>query len=217
MAAKKIVIVLMGLVLVAVGFHRFSLASVTGSPFTSPISPPLLSATESPFTSPISTPSPTAPSTGEVQAALRHVPETYDIPLHRLRIGDEIIIEHPLTRRTLWEAKVTDRRYPRAYLVETDLDSGQVVDGEEVRRLEREAYLQKYGKLEPELYDRLQALRDGDVIKVSIWLSSVSLMEIWEQVADQHPEAGLESPRPTNGADLKLYEQTKGEMRAAQT
>jgi subtilisin family serine protease len=203
---KYRVAVLIILVLVVVGFHRFSLASVTDVPFGSLF--------ESPFASPLPTPS-LPPLTNEAQIALRHVSETYDIPLDRLQVGDETIIEYPLTRRTLWEAKVADRKHPRAYLVEIDVDSGQIVDGEKVRQLEGEAYLSKYGKLEPELYDRLQTMRNDDVIKVSIWVSSVSVTEMWEQVAQQYPEAVLEGPRPTKSSDLDLHRQITAEMKAA--
>lgn len=147
--------------------------------------------------------------------ALRYVSETYEIPLDRLQVGDETIIDYPLAHRTLWEAKVADRQHPRAYLVEIDVDSGQIVDGEKVRQLEGEAHLSKYGKLEPELYDRLQTMRNDDVIKVSIWVSSVSVTEMWEQVAQQYPEAVLEGPRPTKSSDLDLHRQITAEMKAA--
>ena len=67
---KYRVAVLIILVLVVVGFHRFSLASVTDVPFHSLF--------ESPFASPLPTPS-LPPLTSEARIALRHVSETYDI------------------------------------------------------------------------------------------------------------------------------------------
>jgi len=195
------------LVLAIAGFHRFSLASVTDVPFDSLF--------QSPFASPLPTPSP-PPLTTEAQMALRYVSETYEIPLDRLQVGDETVIEYPSAHRTLWEAKVADRQYHRAYLVEIDIDTGEVVDGEKVRELEGEVYLEKYGKLEPGLYDRLQTMHNDDVIKVSIWVSSVSVTEIWEQVAQQYPEAVLEGPRPTKSSDLDLHRQIAAEMKATQ-
>ena len=74
------------------------------------------------------------------------------------------------------------------------------MDGEAIRKAEGETYLKKYGKLEPDLYDRLQVLDDGEKIKVSIWLTPVDIEQIRAQVATRSPNVKLEGWR--SGAQL---------------
>lgn len=212
MKVKRPLAVLVILMVVAVVLQQLSLAAGIQSTFSSPIPTP--SPTSSPF--PLPTPSPTPPPSDEAQIALRYVSETHDIPLDKLQVGDEIISQYPLTGRTLWRAKVGDAQGTKVYLVEIDLENRQVVDGEAIRRAEGEAYRQTYGKLEPDLYDRLQTLDDGETIKVSIWLLPVDVEQIRAQVVARYPEARLEGFRPGRETDLELYEKIYAEMKEAE-
>lgn len=97
-----------------------------------------------------------------------------------------------------------------------DKNSEQVVDGEAMREAEVQSRIEKYGKLEPALHERIQTMSPDETVKVSIWLASVDTERIQAEVAARYPAANLIDRRPSRETDPKLYEQIFAEMRAAE-
>lgn len=124
----------------------------------------------SPFTSPLPTPSivPTAvPSSEWAQQALNFVATSHNIPLDKLLIVNEHERFYPVTGRKFRAFTVLDTRTPQSpsYSFLIDTTTGKIEeDVAAVRAAEDAATSNKYGKLQPALYDCLQQVTDNTVL-----------------------------------------------------
>ncbi len=92
----------------------------------------------------------------------------------RLKPGDLTVVRRstvrlPLIGRTALAAKVLDRTNNDTFPIALDENDNEV-DLNGLRQAEETAYTAKYGKLDPSLYDKVQAQRPEERIKVAVWL-----------------------------------------------
>lgn len=142
---------------------------------SSPIAP-----SQSLFDSPLPTPplpTPTLPAptptplpSAEAQIALRYISEQYDIPVEELIIANEHDRQYAELGRAFRAFVVMEPQGKRRFFdLLVNLEDHTVVeDIAAVEQAEQDARRQKYGKLEPALYDRLQKAAEDELIEVSI-------------------------------------------------
>jgi hypothetical protein len=89
------------------------------------------------------------------------------------------------------------------YLALMDLASGQFYDNEQpLMDAEDAVYLWRYGKLDVELYERLQRLGLDDPVDVAIWVAgSVNIEALWAEIAARRPGLVRYSLKPGDVAD----------------
>jgi hypothetical protein len=104
------------------------------------------------------------------EAMVRHVAQTHHIPADRLKVGHQTSKELPLTGKTLYLAKILDTTTGKAYGVAAD-GTGAIVDADSLRDVERRAYAERYGKLSPRLFERVEQTGSDEIIPVLIWLN----------------------------------------------
>ena len=119
---------------------------------------------------------------------LQRVADEQNVALNRLEIGALEAVALPLTGLTLYQAKVVDTA--------TGEVTGLVVDGnsrvhslEEARHAERAAYEERYGRLHPDLADRLEAMLDGELLTVAIWLQAGEVTPLDRPALEHQPAA----------------------------
>jgi hypothetical protein len=160
---------------------------------------------QSPLDSPIPTlptlPSPPTllptPLSTEAQIALNFVAEKYGIPIGQLIIVNEHRREYAELGRVFRAFSLIDAAGTRFFKLMVDLNDHTIVeDSAAIEQAEADAAQQKYGKLEPALYNRLQTLQDNDVVTVTIMVAgdphtSVSELEVAAiaTIGAKYPEA----------------------------
>ncbi len=90
-------------------------------------------------------------------------------PVAQLRIADLETLTLPLSGRTISLAKVEDTRTGKVYGVAMNAD-GSTLTFETARQLWRNEYVARYGRLQPDLLDRLQTMKDEERLVVGLWL-----------------------------------------------
>ena len=161
--------------------------------------------------SPIVTPTSTPPS-HEEQIAREFFSQKSGIPVEDVYVGVPAIITYTVTLKSVWEASVGDQAGNRMEIVTVDRSTQEVIDGRITYEAEQKARIEKYGKLDPALYERLQTLSDDELVQISIWFSGVDVDQLRAEISAKYPDAKLIDSRPSNETDLKLYEQIYKEM-----
>lgn len=145
------------------------------------------------FDSPISTPTPADPL---AELARQHVAEQQAIPIEELQVAGSETLHFPMLGRTYQHVVVVHSQAgaTQVYTVLVDPATSQVeIDVDAVRKAEAAAYVTKYGKLEPALYERMQRAAAGERLPVGVWLSfgaaEFQPEAIAAEVAKQFPEA----------------------------
>ena len=106
--------------------------------------------------------------------ALEHVSTQEGIPVGELTIINEAFATFPLTGQTLWGAKVLDAKSSAIYGVYLD-EQGKVADIDAVKEAEAAEKSKRYGKLDPDLAERVSTLRSDEKVVVWIWLTEPSM------------------------------------------
>jgi hypothetical protein len=89
-----------------------------------------------------------------------------------LQLLDSAIVNLPLTNRIVNTAKIVSPRDENVLAASID-ERGEEVDLALLKQEEERAYISKYGKLDPALYNRVQGLRSADKVKVAFWMNPV--------------------------------------------
>jgi hypothetical protein len=136
---------------------------------------------------------------------LRRVANEQNVPVDRLEMGAMEAVALPLTGLTLYQAKVIDRA--------TGEIAGLVVDGggrvrnlEDARAAERVTYEARYGRLQPDLFDRLETMADDGRLTVAIWLEAGDVTLLSRPAAEYQPSVGelpASGPGVSGSADEK--------------
>lgn len=170
----------------------------------------------SPLPAPLS-PTPTLPSepSAEVRRAVAYVSAREGIPPTNLVVVNEF--EHqsaPLGRSFQAVTLLDQQQGGRFFEVLVDLATGQVEDRAAVEAAEQQVLRARYGKLQPPLYQRLQAIQDEDRITVTIWVAaepgkdlSKAQATAFAALAARYPQAAAAMERggkPMDVADRKL-------------
>lgn len=124
--------------------------------------------------------------------------------------------EATLLGRTFQAVTVLDLGSGHFYQVLVDLNSGQVEERAAVEEVEAQRYRAEYGKLQPALYERLQTMRDEEMVHVTLWVVvpvGQSLAErqaaIFAELAARYPEAQAaieQGGKPMDVSDPALAE-----------
>lgn len=124
--------------------------------------------------------------------------------------------EAALLGRTYQAVTILDLESGHFYQLLVDLNSGEIEEHKAVIETEEQQYRAKYGKLQPALFDRLQTMKDNEMIKVTIWVVAPpgqSLAEqqaiIFAELAAKYPEAQAamdQSGKPMDVDDPALAE-----------
>ncbi|MCK4405664.1 MAG: DNRLRE domain-containing protein [Hadesarchaea archaeon] len=129
------------------------------------------------------------------ETALRYISQKHGIPRESLEVVKEGWANYPFTGRRIWSAWIMDKRYRTdpgfckyVDLVHID-ETGNFVNIDNIEAQEREEYLIKYGKFEPELHKLLQGMGADDRVRVWIWLTPIDHDEIIKNVMARYPEA----------------------------
>ncbi len=141
------------------------------------------------------TPAPT-PIPEDVQRALEYVAQRYGTSLAHLHPVYQTPASQPLTGRSYLLVKVDDDTSGQTFGVAVNLETKAVMTIEEMKALEAEARVAKYGKLEPELYDLLQAKGADDEIPVFVWFVSVDFDAIWHKLGEEYPGVDFPHVKP---------------------
>lgn len=170
----------------------------TVPPTLLPYPPPQTFVSPLPTPSPIPSPTPASVVTpnpsAEAQRALNYVAQRQGIPVKDLVIVTDHSTEYPNLGRKFRVVTVLDTRPGgRFYNLLVDLENGQIEENvSALLSAEDRAYLAKYGKLEPALYERLQQANDNQVLPVAIWVAGQPQRiqeEIFAELAATFPEA----------------------------
>jgi hypothetical protein len=150
------------------------------------------------------------------EIALQHVSQTHGIPTEQLLITAKTQAYYRLTDQKFWCAKVVDKESDNIYGVYIDPDGSIVGDLRKVEKEEQEAYKNKYGKLAPDLYNRLQKVTDpNETIEVGIWLTPVDSEKIIDEVISKHPDVKTTKGKPMRDTDMEKYDIVYKEIMAA--
>jgi len=143
------------------------------------------------------TPTPSAPS-AEAQKALQYIAERESIPLEGLLIINDYEWVFPLLGRTFRDVLILDIRTSEGqeYHVLVDLADGHIEDDwNAIEAAEEAAYRDKYGKLHPALYERMQKAGDDDLLPVAIWTAPNAQVrtrqEVYAELAARYPKAAV--------------------------
>ncbi len=106
--------------------------------------------------------------------ALEHVSAREGIPMENLTLINEAFATFPLTGRTFWGAKILDEKSSAVYGVYLD-EEGKVADIDAVSEAEAAEKSERYGKLDPELADRVSTMRSDEKVVIWVWLTEPSM------------------------------------------
>lgn len=106
------------------------------------------------------------------EKALDYISQKNGVVKERLMVVNEGYTNYVLTNQKIWDAKIIDRNSTDVYSVTLD-ENGNVIDPNIVKAKESAEYIRKYGKLEIDLYEKLQKTHPDERIKVVIWLTPV--------------------------------------------
>ncbi len=179
------------------------------SPLPVPASSPIL----------IPSPIPVPELSGAAQKALAYIAQRRGISPQELLVVTDHPTVYPNLGRKFQVVTILDTRPEgRFYNLLVDLDNGRIrEDLAAVREAEEKAYLERYGKLEPALYRRLQEIDDDEVLPVAIWVageSQRSQEDLFAAVAARFPEAQAalsRSGKPWDVEDPELAARIKAE------
>ena len=127
--------------------------------------------------------------------ALQYVSETYGIPIEELEVGNKVCRHFRMLDRKVWKMKVTMRKWNlkqgpfTIYEVFINPD-GSITGADEVDELEaqdKKAHREKYGKLRPSLYDRLQSMQSNETMRVIIDVKGIDSKGIEKEVLSKYP------------------------------
>lgn len=142
-------------------------------------------------------PTPTAEPTlsAEAHKARQHVSEQTGIPVADLLVVNDRTVTYPLLGRSFRLVTVFDTGTPdgQEHILMIDPTDGAFVDIDTMDAAEEKAAQEKYGKLEPALYERLQEIGEEELLPVAFWFTagpdSLSREEINNILVSRYPEA----------------------------
>lgn len=164
-------------------------------------------------------PSPTPVPSAEAQKALSYIAQRKGIPTQALTVVAEHHTTFPISERKFRAVTILDTRSSGQFFkLLVDMNDGRVEeDLAALRDAEEKAYLQRYGRLQIALHNRLQGIGDDTMLPVAIWVASDTLRddnEIQKSIAARFPAAQMASQRSGklwDVEDLELARQIKAE------
>ncbi len=122
---------------------------------------------------------------------LEQIAQQERVAVTRLQISNDVLEIYPLTGAIFWRIVVLD--------VETGVlhhyalgPDGVEVDPAALRRAEFEAHRARYGRLDTELYYRLQVLGPDELVPVLLWVRGVDYEWVDVELSRRYPELAAE-------------------------
>lgn len=107
-----------------------------------------------------------------------------------LQVLDSTTVNLPLTNRIVNTAKIVSTRDENILAAAID-ERGEEVDLALLKQEEERAYVARYGKLDPALYNRVQGLRGTERVKVAFWMNPVEDLDR-EEIRDGRTDLSRE-------------------------
>jgi hypothetical protein len=157
----------------------------------------------------------------ETNKALEYIAKREAIPVSQLVAVNQHRRDYQFLDKSYWTVTALDTIGNGWYTVMIDLDDNSFVDDvEKIEQAEQDARFDKYGKLEPFLYEQLRLMKPEDKVQVAIWAAGSpkrSQDEIYASLASKYPEAeqALQlSGKPFDVPDPKIASQLEAEYMA---
>ncbi len=147
-------------------------------------------------------------------AALQAISQENDIPMERLHMFRETGLFDAVTGEKAWHITIEDAEGVQTYHHLVIDENGKKYGYKEYLAQREKNKYEKYGKLNPSLYELLQNREPEDMVKVWIWLNCDAGPAL-QAVAEKYPEAKLEGTRPSRETDQETYNQVQAEMKQA--
>ncbi len=106
------------------------------------------------------------------RVALKRVAARYSLPLEELEVVSALINKYPLTGLTAFAFEMVDNSDERKQYAITLDEYGEELSEEKLRADEQAAHLAQYGKLHPELFERLAGVPSDEPIDVTIGIQA---------------------------------------------
>ncbi|MFZ4656758.1 MAG: S8 family peptidase [Caldilineaceae bacterium] len=162
--------------------------------------------------SPLPTPTPVfEPFPDGEKIALEYASSVFSLPIEELHIGGQVIVQYPVTNKSVWQATIASNDGNQSAIVTIDVLTKLIVDVTDIQRAEELATTEKYGKLGFTLYDYLQNAKADELIPISIWYI-IEIDPIRQGIIDKYPEAKLFGHQPGPETDLDLYDKIFAEI-----
>lgn len=171
---------------------------------------------------PLPTLSQHAPSTA-AQKALLYIANRESVPTDTLTVVADHPTEYPALGRRFQVVTLLDT-WPdgQVHKLLVDLADGRVEENiSDLLAAEAQAHQSRYGKLEPALYERLQAMSDKDTVPVAVWVAARPGKSVADQqeavfavLAARYPKAKAameQSGKPMDVDDPELVERIYAE------
>lgn len=157
----------------------------------------------------------------ETQLALEYIAKREEVSVTQLVAVNQHRRDYPFLGKSYWAVTAVDTAGDSWYTVMIDFNDSSFVDGiDEIEQAEQDARFAKYGKLEPDLYERLQLIKPEEEVQVVVWAAGSPLrsqIEIYTLLTDKYPEAKQslqESGKPFDVSDPKIASQMEAEYMA---
>jgi hypothetical protein len=121
------------------------------------------------------------------QQVLERIAQQAGVSVARLRIINDVLENYPLTGRIFWQVKGLDTEAMRPFQLAIGPD-GVEVGPAVMQQNEFDAHRTRYGRLDPELYYRLQVTEQDKLVPVLIWIRGVDYEWVDMQLAQRYPE-----------------------------
>lgn len=151
--------------------------------------------------------------------ALQHIAQTHGIPIEELVVSNKVQRHLRMLDKKVWQMGILKKSWNikkdkgplPSFDVFMDLD-GNILDEDEFKELEEQdkmAYREKYGKLRPSLYNRLQSMQPNETIRVIIDLTGVDTKAIEKKVLSKYPSIEIienltDSPSKRENPDFDI-------------
>ena len=152
----------------------------------------------------------------EALVARAYVSEQQGIPAADLVVVNEFRRESALLGRSFQAVTLLDQPSGRFFEVLVDPRSRQVEERAAIEAAEDQAFRAHYGKLQPALHERLQAIQDEEEVEVTIWAATEPANSLaqaqtaaFAALATRYPEAAAAMARggkPMEVEDRQLAE-----------
>lgn len=109
---------------------------------------------------------------GYEEAARQYAARQHGVPLQAQQVVASAAVEYPLSGTTIFECKIIDVRNGETHAITLNQDL-QEVDIADFDDAEQQSHNEQFGRLHPELRQRLASAPDGERIKVILWLKDV--------------------------------------------
>jgi hypothetical protein len=140
------------------------------------------------------------------QAAIDYLAEKYGIAPEDILVYDQFQQDFIYLEKSYWCITASEREADTIYKVVVDMaDMSASEDISAIEQADKEAMLDKYGKLEPALAKRLESIKPEDTVQVAIWVAGAperSQQDLYDILAGMYPQAREALERSGNPFDV---------------